>query len=59
VLVNLDERLGRMELPTFDGSDHIQVTTWVQKMDAYLQLNPMEEREAIKFATIVLDGEGT
>jgi hypothetical protein len=53
----IGQRDGRMDLPTFDGSDHIQVTTWVQNMDAYLQLNPMEEREAIKFATLYLMGK--
>jgi hypothetical protein len=53
----LGPRARKMELPSFDGSDHIQVTTWVQKMDAYLQLNPMEESEAIKFATLYLMGK--
>jgi hypothetical protein len=30
---------------------------WVQKLDTYLQLNPMREMEAIKFATMYLDGK--
>jgi hypothetical protein len=30
---------------------------WVQKMDTYLQLNPMSEMEAIKFSTMYLDGK--
>jgi hypothetical protein len=30
---------------------------WVQKLDTYLQLNPMREMEAIKFATMHLDGK--
>jgi hypothetical protein len=46
-----------MELPNFDGSEHISATTWVQKMDAYLQLNPMEEGKAIQFATLYLMGK--
>jgi hypothetical protein len=53
----LGQKAIKMEPPTFDGSDHLLVTTWVQNMDAYLQLNPMEEREAIKFATMYLMGK--
>jgi hypothetical protein len=53
----LGRKARRMELPTFDGSNHISVTTWVQKMDAYLQLNPIEEGKAIKFATLYLMGK--
>jgi hypothetical protein len=30
---------------------------WVQKLDTYLQLNPMREMEAIKFSTLYLDGK--
>jgi hypothetical protein len=30
---------------------------WVQKLDTYLQLNPMREMEAIKFVTMYLDGK--
>jgi hypothetical protein len=30
---------------------------WVQKMDTYLQLNPMREMEAIKLATMYLGGK--
>jgi hypothetical protein len=43
-----------MELPTFDGSYHIYATSWVKKMDSYLQLNPMEEGKSIKYATLYL-----
>jgi hypothetical protein len=46
-----------MELPTFDGSNQISATTWVQKMDAYIQLNTMEEGNTIKFATLYLMGK--
>jgi hypothetical protein len=50
-------KAGRMELPTFDGSNQISATAWVQKLDAYLQLNTMEEGNAIKFATLYLMGK--
>ena len=46
-----------MEFPTFGGSNQISATIWVQKMDAYLQLNPMEEGNDIKYATLYLMGK--
>jgi hypothetical protein len=33
------------------------VQAWVQKLDTYLQINPMREMESIKFTTIYLDGK--
>jgi hypothetical protein len=46
-----------MEMPTFDGTNHISAKAWVQKLDAYLQLNTMEEGNAIKYATLHLMGK--
>jgi hypothetical protein len=46
-----------MEMPHFDGSSHISAKDWVQKMDAFLQLNSMEEEKAIEFATLLLNGK--
>jgi hypothetical protein len=43
-----------MDFPTFDGSNKISATTWVQNMDDYLQLNTMEEGNAINFETLYL-----
>jgi len=45
-----------MEMPTFDGSSQISTKAWVQKLDAFLQLNSVEEGNAIKFATPHLMG---
>jgi hypothetical protein len=53
----LERRAGKMEIPTFDGSSRSTVQAWVQKLDAYLQLNPMRELDAIKFSTIYLEGK--
>jgi hypothetical protein len=53
----LEHRAGKMEIPTFDGSSRSTAQAWVQKLDAYLQLNPMRELDAIKFATIYLEGK--
>jgi hypothetical protein len=53
----LERRAGKMEIPTFDGTARSTAQAWVQKLDAYLQLNPMRELDAIKFATIYLEGK--
>jgi hypothetical protein len=53
----LERRAGKMEIPYFDGSSRITAQAWVQKLDVYLQLNPMRELDAIKFSTIYLEGK--
>jgi hypothetical protein len=35
----------------------VKTQAWVQKLDTYLQLNPMREMDAIKFSTMYLDGK--
>jgi len=47
----------RFHLPTFDGSSYSSARSWVEKLDIYFQLNQMSETEAIKVATLHLDGE--
>jgi len=46
-----------MEIPYFDGSSKVTAQAWVQKLDNYLQLNPMREMDAITFATMYLEGK--
>ena len=41
-------RAGEIEIPYFDGMTKMTAQAWVQKLDTYLQLNPMREMEAIK-----------
>ena len=53
----LERRAGKMEIPYFDGSPKVSVQTCVQKLDTYLQLNPKREMDAIKFATMYLEGK--
>jgi hypothetical protein len=53
-----EQRTGKTEIPYFDGTAKMIAQSWVQKLDTYLQLNPMREMEAIKFATMYLDGKG-
>jgi hypothetical protein len=52
-----EQRAGKIEIPYFDGMAKMIAQPWVQKLDTYLQLNPMREMEAIKFATMYLDGK--
>ena len=52
-----ERRAGKMEIPYFEGTAKMTAQAWVQKLDTYLQLNPMREMEAIKFATMYLDGK--
>jgi hypothetical protein len=54
---DLMRRVGRLTIPSFDGSTKSSASAWVQKMDTYLQLNPMTEAEEIKISTLHLDGE--
>jgi hypothetical protein len=52
-----EQRAGKIEILYFDGTTKMTTQAWVQKLDTYLQLNPMREMEAIKFATMYLDGK--
>jgi hypothetical protein len=50
-------KVGMLTIPSFNRSTKSSTSSWVQKMDTYLQLNPMTEVEAINIATLRLDGE--
>ena len=49
--------LGKLTIPTFEGTRGGPARNWVQKLDTYFQLNPMIETDASKLATLHLDGE--
>ena len=53
----LQKTLGRLTIPNFDGTHGGSARIWVQKLDTYFQLNPMTKTDAIKLATLHLDGE--
>ena len=55
----LQKALGRLTIPNFDGTRKGSARIWVQKLDTYFHLNPMKETDAIKLATLHLDGEGS
>jgi hypothetical protein len=52
-----ERRAGKIDITYFDGTAKMTTQAWVQKLDTYLQLNPMREMEAIKFFTMYLDGK--
>jgi hypothetical protein len=50
-------KVGKLTIPSFDGSSRCTTRAWVQKLDTYYKLNQMTEAEAISFATLHLEGE--
>jgi hypothetical protein len=56
---NLDfiRKVGKLTIPSFNGSSKYTARAWVQKLDTYYKLNQMTETKAISFATLHLEGE--
>ena len=54
--LELRKKVGKLSLPYYDALGKIITQAWVQKVDTYLQLNPMPKEEAIEYAAIHLDG---
>jgi hypothetical protein len=50
-------KVGKLTIPSFDGSSICISRSWVKKLDAYYKLNQMTKIEAISFATFHLEGE--
>lgn len=46
----------KVTLPKFDGSAKSSTKAWIQKLDTYFHLNPLPETDAIRFATLHLEG---
>ena len=53
----LQRTVGNLTLPYFNGTLKCTARAWVQKLNTYFQLNPMAEADAIKLATLHLEGE--
>lgn len=53
---DIKRKVGKINLSPFDGTGATSARDWVQKANAYFQLNPMPEDEAIKFAALHLEG---
>lgn len=52
---DLQHKINKLSLPTFDGSGKMTARSWIQKLDTYFSLSPMTEEEAIKFAILHLE----
>jgi hypothetical protein len=55
--IDFTRKVGKLTIPSFDGSSKCTSRAWVQKLDTYYKLNQMTESEAISFATLHLEGE--
>lgn len=53
---DLRHATSKLTLTTFDGSGRVTSRVWVSKLDTFLNLRPMAEEDAIKFAALHLDG---
>ena len=53
----LQRNVGKLTIPTFEGTQGGPAQNWVQKLDTCFQLNPMIETNAFKLDTLHLDGE--
>lgn len=46
----------KMKMPMFDGGERISARAWLQKLQTYLSLNPMDEDKVVQFASLCLEG---
>ena len=51
--------MGKVTIPSFDGSSQMYVSAWLQKLSVYFHLNPMVEEDALKMAIFHLEGEAS
>ena len=50
------QTLSKISMPYYDGSNNCIARSLIQKLDNYLSLRPMLEEDAIRFATLHLEG---
>ena len=53
----MQHTLGRLFLPTFDGSPMCTAKAWVRNLDTYFQLHQVSEVEVIKVVVMHLEGK--
>lgn len=51
----MQQHLGEVPVPMFDWTQKCSACAWIQKINTYLSLNPMNKEEAIKFASLQLE----
>ena len=48
--------MGKVTIPSFDGSSQMFASAWLQKLSVYFQLNPMVEEDVLKMTILHLEG---
>ena len=48
--------MGKLTVPSFDGSSQFFASAWLQKLSVYFQLNPMVEEDALKIEFFNIKG---
>ena len=51
--------MGKVTIPSFDGSSQMSASAWLQKSSVYYQLHPIVEEDALKKAILHLEGEAS
>jgi hypothetical protein len=51
------KKVGKLTIPSFEGSSNCHSQAWVQNIDTYFKLKYMTYMEAISFTTLHLEGE--
>ena len=46
----------KLTLPSFDSTGEMTAYTWIHKLDTFLALRPVLEIDAIRYATLHLEG---
>ena len=49
--------IGKVTIPSFDLSSKMSSSAWIQKLDVYIQSNPMVKEDELKMAILHLEGE--
>ncbi len=52
----LQRAVSKLTLPSFNGSGQMTAQAWVHMLDTFLALRPMSEIDAIRYATLHLEG---
>ena len=49
--------MGKLTIPSFDGSSQMSSNAWIQNLSVYFELNRKVEADALKMAILHLEGE--
>ena len=49
--------MGKVTIPSFDGSSQMSTSAWLQKLSLYFELNPIVEEVALKMDIFHIKGE--